>query len=799
MRRIQYLSALPGRAELSDRLDPASPTGYTHAQRELILPARQEDSFHWIAQTQQMLGRNEWRVREVGYDNAPLGRAVSATSPYRWWLGLIALADHLVSRDPPGLGVERAAVLAEPLLHGLLLVAATGLVAWRFGVVAAVLFSLALAATFPLAANFHPGLPGEHGLARACALGSVLLLVVGVRKLTGFIRDAQARADGRQFTPWFSAAGMLGGVGIWVSTSTLVPVLAGVLIGALLSGWLIRRQATTAGVAAFVTAWRTWGIAGGLTTLLAFLIEYAPAHLLSWRLESVHPLYAVSWVGGVELVCCGARGMQRARPTSRIREAAIAVVAVLALACVPVAMAWTESRGFLTPDLLTSWLSNGLDATVAKDVLAWLHQDGFSARVWATALPLGVLLVAAWALVRRATPLEMRAMVALTLGPLAVAVGFACFRLTWWSTCDVLVLPLLAALAANAASVENRTVRWACACATLAFVIPGVVQLVPRPGSRAGQILASAEAELLIERDLAHWLAKRSGETGAVVYAPPRVTTSLWFYGGLRGIGTLSPDNRIGLGATVMIAGVTTMSEAQVLLEGREVRYLIVPSWDPFFDEYAQLYLAKNFNRWESVLIPSLRQWKLPPWLRPLPYQIPKIGGFENQRVLIFELVEEQNPALATSRLAEYLIEMGELEQAAAMGGDLRKYPWDIGALAARAQIEVTRGDTTALTQTLESLQRRLSGNADRFLPWDRRVSVSIVLARVKQFEAARQQVERCLDQCDAAKLRLLTTGSLYNFLVLCQAFDLQFKDAGLREIAIGLLPSGLRDRFRAG
>src|ERR1700676_2191525 len=84
VRRVEYVCGLEGRARPVDVLDARSPTGYADGQRELVVPEGSEESFHWVAQTQQMLARGEARVRHVDYENSPGGREVSSASPYRW-------------------------------------------------------------------------------------------------------------------------------------------------------------------------------------------------------------------------------------------------------------------------------------------------------------------------------------------------------------------------------------------------------------------------------------------------------------------------------------------------------------------------------------------------------------------------------------------------------------------------------------------------------------------------------------------------------------------------------------------
>jgi hypothetical protein len=791
IQRVEYVSGLPGRAEAVDAIDRASPTGYAHGQRELIVPERDEDSFNWIAQTQQMFARGEWRVRHVDYDNAPGGRDVSAASPYRWWLGLVAWVDHTFSDRPIGLSVERAALYADPLLQVLLLIGLAVFVARRFGAFAAALLSLGVAGAFPLAAGFIPGAPDQHGLARFCDLAGILALLVGISAPQP---GAEPGAAARRTRRWFAIAGVFGGLGVWIDVATGVPTLAGIFLGALAAAAIARRSAAgnPAGVLA-AAPWRAWAFSGGATIFAAYAIEYFPAHLWAWRLESVHPLYGVAWIGGGELLARAAAWIRGEKSSWTSRDIAIVALAAAAVAALPVVMKLEGLQGFLAPDLLSFRLTNQPDGVVAASFWAWMIRDGITPRIWAVVLPLVLVAPAAWLMLRRKTEPAVRIALALALGPVAVAFGFACKELSWWSLLDGTLLALLVAATAGRWPAIPRLSRWLWPVIMAAIVIPGAIQLVPPKGPETGGNLTSLEAEELIERDLAHWLAKHAGADGAVVYAPPAETATLSFYGGLGGLGTFNGDNRAGLGVTVMIAGVTTMEEAQALLGGRDVRYIILPSWDSFFENYTHLYLAKSFSNWESIFIPKLRSWDLPLWLRPVPYQMPMIGGFEDQSVLVFEVVDPQNPAAALSRLAEYFVETGQLDKALSVSHALRRFPAEVGALAARAQVESARGDSDGLNQVLDSLQSRLSGGGDRFLPWDRRVSLAIVLARANRMDLAREQVRRCLAQINENKVRSLSTGSLYNLLRLARRFGFEIGDRHLRATALDLLPLAVR------
>jgi hypothetical protein len=773
VQRVEYVSALAGRANPADAPDERSPTGYANGQRELVIPERIEGSFHWIAQTQQMFAQGELRVRQVAYENAPGGREVTSASPYRWWLGLVAWIDHEVSGRPIGISVERAALYADPLLQVLLVLAASAFAAWRFGGLAAALLSVGVAGAFPFASRFLPGMPGQEGLAITCTLAGILALLAGI----------SAEKNPR---PWFFAAGVAGGLGLWISVSTEVPIILGIIAGAIAAAWIPKGG---------VAPWRTWALAGGWTVFGAYLAEYFPSHMASSGMSSVHPLYGVAWIGAGELLARMVSWIRGARAPWTLRDTFMVVFATVFVAALPIVIWRSGGQGFLARDLEWARLAPLPNAPVAATTWAWLSQGGSPLTAWATLLPLAVLVPASWLLIHSTTPPQVRASIAVAAGPAVVALCLATRQLGWWSVCDTALLGVVAAAASGNMKLTGKG-GWLLAVVILASVIPGIARLAPDAFAGAATALTPQESEQLVERHLAHWLAKRTGEPGVVVFAPPNETTTLCFFGGLRGIGTFAPDNRVGFGNTLAIAGARTMEEAQDDLQARGVKYIVLPSWDPFFNEFAQRYLVKELASRTSFLIGELRHWNLPPWLQAIPYQMPVGGGFEGQSVLVFEVVDPQTPAAAAGRLAEYLVETGDMDAAAAVASRLRRFPGDVGALAAQAQVESARGDADSAAQTLASLLSRLSSGGDRYLPWDRRVSVAVVLARAQRFDLAREQVRRCVAEASEARLRSLSTASLYDLLVLAHSFGLEIADPGLRDLALDLLPGDLRNRL---
>jgi hypothetical protein len=176
-------------------------------------------------------------------------------------------------------------------------------------------------------------------------------------------------------------------------------------------------------------------------------------------------------------------------------------------------------------------------------------------------------------------------------------------------------------------------------------------------------------------------------------------------------------------------------------------------------------------------------------------YPIPAITGFEGQAVTVLEIVDEQDAATAASRLAEYFVDMGQPELAAAAGQALRRYPADLGASLAQAEVAIAAGDPEATAPAVSVLLRRIAGGADKALPWDRRVGLAIVLAQTQHLDLARGRLADCLTEMDAAKLRSLSTNSLYRLQVLRRALGLEIADSHLRDLSLALLPADLRLR----
>jgi hypothetical protein len=523
-----------------------------------------------------------------------------------------------------------------------------------------------------------------------------------------------------------------------------------------------------------------------------YLLDYYPAHLGEWHLDIIHPVDGLIWIGVGELLAWTTSWRNARSGQGKLFAGATFALAV-ACAAVPIVLSWSGSRVVLARNLAALRLTDQPDGIVAANLWRWLTRDATSTALWTTLIPALAIIPAAWLLMRSRRSRNSGGSLALALMPVVVMLGIATGQLNGWSMLDGAVLVLIVAGVAEIPPLAPPKSRWLWVALVAIAAGSGIVQLLPRDRVNPDMKLTAAETQELIERDLAHWLAAHADEPRAVVFAPPRETATLCFYGDLRGIGTFATENSAGFGTTLMIAGAQTMEEVEAQVRARGIAYIVIPSWDPFFEEFGRLYLNQAYSNRKSLLVSELRRWNLPPWLSPVAYPMPVISGFEHESVLVFAVVDPQNPAAAAGRLAEYLLETGTADQAAATVATLHRYPGDVGALAALAQVQRALGDAAGLAQTTRLVGSRVADGADRFLAWDRRVSLAVVLAQDNQLDAARAQARRCLADVNERRLRSLSPGSLYRLLVLSHEFGLTIDDPRLRALALDLLPAEMR------
>lgn len=792
--RVQYVSNLNEWSVQTPEAAPASPTGYRDGLRRAIVPSHNNESYQWMQQTQQMFAQSDWRVRRVDYENAPNGREVHESSPYRWWLGLVAKIDQSLSGRSIGRAVERAALFADPALHLLLLLSAAAFVAWRFGPIAATLMAVGITALFPFAGGFIPGAPTQATLVQFATLWSLLLLLAGMI----------SRRSGSRRTLWFAASGGAAGFCLWLSVPHALPLIAGTALAAPVAAFLGRRAKENSSASPIASAedeareqsaWRAWSYAGAAVSLFGYALEYLPGPIVL-RLEVNHPLYALAWLGLGELIQRLSDWLGGRKSTWSVKAIPAVALALAVIAALPIFFVRSDAHLFASAGISETRL-NLLSGIAAANLPAWIGRDGLKGAAAFTLLPLVAAVVAIFVLVWTRNR-DLRASLAVNLGIVVLCSIQAWFHLWSWNLVDAALLALLVPLSlALVDSIKPVIARSAALLALGVIISLGVSLLWAKAPSSDAASLSDFEGDSYIERDLAHWLAEHFSPAETIVLSPPNLTTTLAFHGGLRGLGTFNWENDQGNTAAIRVVSASSTEEAAALIGSRGITHIVIPSWDTALDDYASLGLRTpvGSNRFASSFIGQLHRWELPAWLRPIPYPLPPNAGVE-RKVVILQVVEEQAPAVAMSRQAEYFVEMQQLDQAAAMIPGLRHYPGDLSALSAIAYIEAAQGDTAASSATVTKMLPFVGRQSRRPMPFDRRLSLAVLLAQQKQDALAEEQTKRLLAEADEAKLRSVTTLSLYRFHILCKRYNLHLTDPKLSELARRLLRPDLQARL---
>jgi hypothetical protein len=752
--------------------DDDSPSGLAGGRRSHVVPGHNLESYEWIVQAESLLHSGNWREREVDYDNAPNGRTVQSPSAMRWWLATVT---PLLAGDATvGSPVARASLKTEPLLHLSLIVIGTALVAWQWGLLPGALVAILLGLGFPVVGGFQAGAPSARGLVTLLAAGAILTFLIGLR------RDGPARA-GRI---WAGVAGVTLGLAIWVAPGQGYPLAVALTIGGLIAAWLGRDAATAEKAVPF--PWLVWGISGAATTLGCYAIDYLGADI-TWadgRLHQVHPLYALSVFGLGWLASLIARGDWRRRTVIQAVAATI-----LALSLVGTMLVQRDS-GFMNKGLGADLMTHLPNATSAASFAVWVNAQSTGATAAGIFLPLVLIALAVWQLLQRKRTGKTRGTLAAAVVVTLIAAALGLSNLAWWG----IVFGGLGAIAALAAT-GLATPRSQAIFAGLVLIAVGLgwQDLAPRIGEAAKPKLSAADVRSLAERDLAHWLSLRREEFRSVVLSPPDTTPALYFFGGVRGLGTPYAENSEGFIAAVRIASASSPDESLALATQRELSHVVMPSWDSFLYEYAQLGAAQP----EHSMVAMLDTWLAPRWMRPVQHILPAVDAFADHSSIIFEVTETQDNASALSRLGEYFAETGRKEFAAAIAVTLQdSFPSDLSGLVAQAQIAVTQGNLPVFNEALAAIIPYVEEERDGDLEFDRRVSLANVLMLGREAEYAREQVGYCMDEMDAFLLKTVSAQNLYRFILLAESFHEPFPDAELAQFARQLLPTQLRSKL---
>ncbi len=789
--------------------DSASLSGYANNEHVLILPYQGIDGYHWIMQTQQMLAGRGARIRTVDYDNAPMGREVHWASGLRWWMAGLAWVDHAYTGTPLPFAVEEIAPYASTLLVVLLIILVTPFLARRLGSIPAALFAFGAVGVGPFYESFTEGRLDHHGLAALNALLTVLLPIAGG---AGWVRMENPKSNPaaalRDWLPshaqarrWFIAAGIVGGVGLWISTASEAPILAETGLGALLAtGLLGSGYRPEEGARPDPSLWRIWGWSGAAASVFFYLLEYFPSHF-GLRLEVNHPLYALAWAGGGEIIYRTCRWWNGGQLAEGPRDWAWLAFAGAGLTAIPAVLFLASEKVFWINDHFL-WVMHTDYIVEFTDLWRFLKSQWDGQQYWLFLLfgnPL-VLLMApllywTW---QRKIPRAVRALLLLGL-PAGLITFVLSMKQVRWTELNYSVW--LAVLVAVALALRLRDdYRWNWPRRALAAVLLGwglfasPAYLVKTWIVTKGQATPSpVEVLEQIARDASYHLRARVGAADDIVLSGPTSSTWLTYYGGLRTVGTYYWENLAGLKAAANIYG-ATFKTAPPLLQARDVSHLVVFSFVDMPEEYARIargLRAPDPAPQDAFLVQLQRGGQVPTWLRPISYPLPEEFR-KNVSVSLFEWAPQQAGAETLARLAQMQMNEGRNPSALNLLRQALSYdPANLPALTTLARLQLSTNALADFNNTFQQL--RIRAPLATQLELGDRLDLATVFGRTTDQAQFREQLQLAIRAANSRNLGQLRSDSLYNLLYLARTSGLLAQRPALWPVGLNLLGPNLR------
>ncbi|MEX2045340.1 MAG: hypothetical protein WD941_08305, partial [Opitutus sp.] len=510
-----------------------------------IIPAHHADAQMWIRHALEGSEAGQARVRFTTVDNAPAGREVHWSSGFMGLIRSAAALQQWWGGQPGPAAFERVLRwFNAPLLFAAIIV----LSAWtsrRIGTAAGVLVACAMVGHPRFYEAFTPTYVDHHGLVNVAILG----LVLGAAFMgfgwwrPGSAPDPDLLPPGQGPARRAAILSALGGaIAMGHSAAAALPAIALVgLAGLGASRWL-GKQAEAGGARFDPGLWRLWGRTGAVACLVFYVIEYAPARM-GWRLEVNHPLYAIAWWGGAELVAfLGAfpahRGLAGIRGLLTRRQV---LLPLIALAAAPVAMLLGGGAIFLLGDPFIGELRHFV--AESRSLPAFVRINGAGAVVGDFASVL--LLVPAAILLRRRRDGGGLVLGALTIVTTALVL-MAFFVMRWWLVASTAQIALLAWLVAWGCRTPRLRSAATLTVASLLLLIPALVRIVrERNANRLAQV---EEIDLFqpLYRDIAAVLRATDPLSRITLLSSPNASAGISYFGRFQSVGTLFWENTAG-------------------------------------------------------------------------------------------------------------------------------------------------------------------------------------------------------------------------------------------------------------
>jgi tetratricopeptide (TPR) repeat protein len=701
---VLHVQAMLGYTGMLDRAALRGPEPTTVMKH--VVPTNYADAQTWVRYALTFENDVPWQVRYTYNDNAPAGRDVHWSSGFAHLVYAGGKLRQMFTHEPTSLAIER---MLPWFNLPLFVVVMVGLSAWigrRAGAGAGVLTALGFIGMEAFYSGFSPHYVDHHGILTAATFG----VVMGAVLMGGGWWQAESESTAHLLpTSWEAArnaailSGVAGGIGMWFSAASTIPAIALAGAGGLIATWFHGRSAQRDGAHFEADLWRLWGRVGAGTSALFYLIEYAPHHL-GFRLEVNHPLYALAWLGGAEIVALlceyslATKTVMRRPPAWRFAWPLLAVLAA------PLTIFFGGMKVFVVSDPFIAEIPKTVAEGMPINLImkAYGNQALYQYVNW-NVIPF--ILATVLLCLRRQREKHLILFAAL------VAVAFfamTLMQIRWASGASgphlcLLVVVLTALLnnrkllvrsaasatllvggrfiaearqrvrlfraAAGLFSHRNLRLRWLMVLIIVGacFVPPAVTRINFINRTVAARVPDRMDLQQLLYRDVA-MLIRNSQPTGDItLLASPNGSCGIGYYGNFKTIGTLYWENYAGMRAAAEIFSASSEDKARELIKTHGITHLAMISEESFLKQFFKILnptgTDDEFKKTFGYRL--LVDMALPSWLRPIPYSPPGDIRSQNWRVILLQVVPPQSDRDAYWHIALAQLALGESENTA--------------------------------------------------------------------------------------------------------------------------------------
>ena len=616
------------------------------------------DGYLWIRHAQNMVKEGHWRLNHTDFDNAPYGRDVHWHSGFAWWLITLGWLNQVFSGEPLDQAIAGSAIWANTILLACCLILLPILAYRRFGLIGSISLALGMLACREFYEHFIPAYPDHHGVISITALCSVLFLLMAG---AGWIREKKGETVPGLFTVseknarfWVILAAFFSAAALWASAVSQVLLLIGLGLGILGSAWFFAKNSQTDNLRYYPKLWALWGRFGAGFSLFFYVLEYFPDKM-GMQLLVNHPLHALAWLGGGELLAVLTSLISESRRPSK-KERYWLGGSIFLLLLYPAFMLFGNQAWWSLRDPFMIALHKSI--LEFRPILPRLMDGSISVWgwVWSNLIFLvpGIVL-----LFMRRIPMVNRAIILFSLVPALLFTALSFYQTRWSMHCGSVFITLLVIVVSvlfnhiSQSGGKGRRNAWI--VLSILFVVLAIspIRVLKKAEDLASPkkrlMLSLGEGRDLLCREIGLKIRQLSKGKDVIILSNPNTTLRACYFGHHRGLGTLYWENLDGLKATAAIFSATNETEAKRLINERDITYIVFTqapnAMFSYIDTYFDLHNLDNprANLKESFAYKLFYRREIPIWLHRVHFPKNVLTKLLKAEVMILEVTNREN------------------------------------------------------------------------------------------------------------------------------------------------------------